>query len=152
MTDFSISRSITIAAPASEVFAHLQDLHRWEAWSPWQELDPNMTQTYSGADAGVGAVMEWEGDKNADAGRMTVVTADPELVEIDIAFIKPFKTTNRSHFALSETDNNTTVTWTMTGKQNLLMKVMFKVMKMEKSIGADFERGLSRLKTVVEAA
>lgn len=152
MTDFSVSRSITITAPATEVFAYLQDLHRWEVWSPWQELDVDMTQTYSGSDSGVGAVMEWEGDKNAGAGRMTVVTAEPELVEIDIAFIKPFKTTNRSHFTLSETDNNTTVTWTMTGKQNLLMKTMFKVMKIDKSIGADFERGLSRLKAVVETA
>ena len=48
--------------------------------------------------------------QNVGYGRMTVVTAQPELVEITIAFIKPFKTTNRSRFELSETDGNTTVT------------------------------------------
>lgn len=37
----------------------------------------------------------------------------------------------------------------MTGKHYPLMRVLFRLMKMEKSIGANFERGLSRLKAVV---
>jgi hypothetical protein len=28
-----VSRSATIAAPASAIFSHVNDLHKWEAWS-----------------------------------------------------------------------------------------------------------------------
>lgn len=146
---FSMSRSATIAAPA----AVIRDLHKWEAWSPWQELDPQMNQSYSGEAAGVGAIMEWEGNKKAGSGRMTVVSDAPNLVEIDIEFLKPFPAKNRSHFSLADAGpGQTTVTWTMTGEQSLFMKVMFKVMRMEQSIGKDFARGLSRLASVLASA
>lgn len=151
MSQFAIARTATIAASPEVVFALIQDLHEWEAWSPWQEIDPNMDQTYSGPDAGVGAEMEWSGNKDAGQGRMTVVTAEPDLVEIDIEFIKPFPAKNRSHFTIAGRPDGTEVRWTMTGTQNFLMKVMFTVFKMEQSIGADFERGLARLKAVAEA-
>lgn len=151
MTNIIVSRSITIAAPAATVQPQIADLHLWEAWSPWQEIDPNMEQHYTAADRGVGAQMHWKGNKEAGEGSMTVVTAEPQLIEIDIAFIKPFKATNRSIFTLSEHDGSTKVNWSMTGEQGAFMRFLFKVMKMEQRIGADFERGLARLKATVEA-
>lgn len=151
MTPFAITRSTTINAPAAEIQPLIADLHEWEHWSPWQEADPNMSQTYSGPSTGVGAHMRWSGNKKAGEGRMTVVTADPTLVEVDLQFIKPFAATNRSHFRLDEADGSTTVHWTMTGEQNLFMKVMFRLMNMEKQIGKDFDRGLAKLKARAEA-
>ncbi|WP_026460368.1 SRPBCC family protein [Schaalia suimastitidis] len=146
MATFSVTRSATIPASIDTVRALIRDLHEWEKWSPWQDIDSQMTQTYSGADAGVGARMEWSGNKEAGSGRMTVVTDTPELIEVDVEFLKPFKALNRSHFTLAvQGEESTVVTWEMTGKQNLLMKVMFSVMKMDGRIGADFERGLARL-------
>ena len=145
------SRATVISAPIATVQALIADLHAWERWSPWQEIDPNMTQTYSGAETGVGQQMDWEGDKNAGSGRMTLVGDEPERVDIDIEFIKPFKAKNRSTFELAEIDGATHVTWNMTGKQGIFMKALFAVMRMEKSIGADFERGLAKLKSVAEA-
>lgn len=46
-------------APVDQVRALIEDLHAWESWSPWQELDPAMQQTYSGAERGIGAKMAW---------------------------------------------------------------------------------------------
>ena len=34
-SDFRITRTGTITAPASAVFAQVNDLHKWDAWSPW---------------------------------------------------------------------------------------------------------------------
>ena len=47
-TDFRYVRVTTIQASPEQVFAQVNDFHRWEAWSPWAKLDPQMETTYSG--------------------------------------------------------------------------------------------------------
>ncbi len=47
--EFRITRSATISAPPAELFAQVNDFHKWDAWSPWAKLDPTMKQTYEGA-------------------------------------------------------------------------------------------------------
>ena len=44
-SEFRVVRSATISAPAPAVFAQVNDLHKWQAWSPWAKLDPVMKQT-----------------------------------------------------------------------------------------------------------
>lgn len=146
MPHFTVIRSATIPAPLEDVRGHIRDLRRWEAWSPWQQLDPQMQQTYSGPEAGVGAHMAWEGNKQAGAGSMTIVTDEPSLVEVDLEFAKPMRAKHRASFTLSSVDENSTVvTWAMTGKQNLAGKVFFTVFGMDKKIAADFDKGLNAL-------
>jgi hypothetical protein len=53
--DFRYERSISIAAPPAAIFEHVDDLERWQAWSPWEKLDPAMQRTYSETTRGVGA-------------------------------------------------------------------------------------------------
>ena len=53
---YRIERSANISAPAATVFAQVNDFHKWEAWSPWARIDPNMKQAYQGAPAGTGAI------------------------------------------------------------------------------------------------
>ncbi|HIY94724.1 MAG TPA: SRPBCC family protein [Candidatus Rothia avicola] len=150
MTHTFLTRSTVIDAPVDQVRVLIEDLHAWESWSPWQELDPAMQQTYSGAERGIGAKMAWAGNKKAGEGRMTVVTVEDNLVEVDIEFIKPWAAQNCSHFKLQPTEGGTAVAWSMSGEQNLIMKAMFKVFNMQKRISADFERGLARLKAAAE--
>src|SRR5258708_3350311 len=38
---FSVERSASVAAPPAAVFALVDDLRAWDAWSPWSKLDPN---------------------------------------------------------------------------------------------------------------
>ena len=40
--DFSISRSLSIGAPPAKVYAIVNDMRRWNDWSPWSKLDPDM--------------------------------------------------------------------------------------------------------------
>src|SRR5215211_1385830 len=74
---FHITRSVNIAVPPTRVFDHVNDLHKWEAWSPWAKMDPNMKTTYEGSPAGNGAIMSWSGDKKVGEGRMTIVESRP---------------------------------------------------------------------------
>jgi len=49
---FRVSRSATIKAPAHMVFDNINELRKWEAWSPWAKLDPNATNSFSGPAGG----------------------------------------------------------------------------------------------------
>ena len=44
-TNFLVSRSIVIDAPASKIHSNLNDLNKWPEWSPWEENDPNLEVT-----------------------------------------------------------------------------------------------------------
>ena len=149
--DFLVTRSTNISAKPEAVFEHVNDLHKWEAWSPWAKLDPAMKQTYEGPPAGVGASSAWSGNKEVGEGRMTITESQPnESVRIKLEFLKPFKATNLSEFKFFPQGDQTQVTWKMTGEKNFLMKAVCLFMNMDKMVGGDFEKGLASLKAVAE--
>jgi hypothetical protein len=149
--EFRVSRAASIAAPAPAVFAQVNELHRWQAWSPWARKDPQMKQAYEGPPAGTGAVTSWQGNKDVGAGRMTIVESRPnELIRIKLEFFKPFAATNSAEFSFKEQGGRTEVSWSMSGQNNFIGKAMGLVFDFDKMIGADFEAGLANLKTIVE--
>ncbi|WP_189077603.1 SRPBCC family protein [Mangrovihabitans endophyticus] len=148
---YTVTRSVTIKSPPDAVYGNVADFHRWRRWSPWEDLDPAMARSYSGPDAGVGAVYEWSGNSRAGAGRMTIVEVDePSAVRIDLAFDKPFKTRNEVRFVIEPSAAGSLVTWTITGPKTFVTKVMGVFRSMDKMLGPDLEKGLTRLKTVSE--
>ncbi len=151
--EFRISRSTTIAAPAQPVFAQVYDFHKWEAWSPWAKLDPNMKKSHTGAPAGVGSIYSWSGNDQVGEGRMTLTESRPdELIGIKLEFKKPFAATNSTEFNFKADGNRTAVTWSMSGTNNFISKAFGLFMNMDKMVGGDFEKGLAQLKSVAEAA
>ncbi|MFP2909681.1 ATP-binding protein [Pyxidicoccus sp. 3LFB2] len=149
--DFVIQRSATLPVPADAAFAVVNDLHRWEEWSPWAKLDPQQKTTYSGAESGTGAVSAWAGSDQVGEGRMTIEESKAnELVRIKLEFIKPFAATNVTTFAFKPTEGGTEVTWAMTGTRDFMTKAVCLVMDMDKMVGADFEKGLASMKTAAE--
>lgn len=150
-SEMRVSRSITIAAPADAVFAEVNDLRRWQRWSPWENLDPHLQRTYSGAGAGEGAAYHWSGNSEVGEGGMTIeVSRANELIRIRLEFLKPFAATNVTEFRFIPEGAGTEVIWTMTGEKNFFCKGMCLLMDMEAMIGADFEKGLAQLKDVAE--
>lgn len=150
--EFKISRSVMIAAAPAKVFAHVNDFRDWAQWSPWDKLDPNMRRTYEGPESGVGASYAWVGNDQVGEGKMTIVTSQPpELINIDLKFIKPMEGDNLTVFTFSPEGEGTRVTWTMSGKCNFVAKAFHLFMDMEKMVGPDFEKGLAQLKSISEA-
>jgi uncharacterized protein YndB with AHSA1/START domain len=150
---FRVVRTASIAAPPAAVFERVNDLHAWQAWSPWQKLDPAMTQTYDGPQAGAGAGMAWSGNNKVGQGRMTITDSRPDdLVRLRLEFLRPFKATNTAEFTFQPQAGQTLVTWAMTGERNFVFKAFGLFMNMDKLIGRDFEHGLAQLKSVTEAA
>src|SRR4051794_11252735 len=87
---FRVERSAIINSPASTVFANVNDLRKWEDWSPWAKVDPNCTMTYEGPAAGNGSSVHWSGNNKVGEGRMTITESRPgELIRIALDFIRP---------------------------------------------------------------
>ena len=150
---YHIERSATMNAPAPIVFNQVNDFHKWEAWSPWAKLDPNIKTSYEGAPAGTGATYSWTGNDQVGQGRMTITDSKPaELVKIKLEFIKPFAAINATDFIFTPQGNQTAVKWTMEGDNNCIGKAFGLFMSMDKMVGNDFEKGLAQMKSVAEAA
>lgn len=150
---FLVERSARVEAPLDVVFAQVNDLHNWEHWSPWAKRDPQMQNVYEGPSAGVGAVHRWAGDKQVGEGSMTIVHSQPhQQVDIELAFLKPFRATHQVVFRFEPEGDGTRVTWSMSGRNNFMAKAMHLAMNMDKMCGGDFEQGLAQLKGLAEAA
>ena len=152
MADFEVVRSTSIAAPADRIHGLIDDFHAWRSWSPWEEVDPALQREYSGPDSGVGARYAWEGNRKAGKGNMEIVGSAPERIDVRLTFEKPFKAVNDVAFTLDPGGNGATgVTWRMTGTQKGFAALFGKVFSMDRLVGKDFERGLTRMKAAAES-
>ena len=150
--DYRLTRSTVIAAPAAEVFSRVNDLRKWDDWSPWAKLDPNAKVTFSGPTAGPGAAFKWSGNDKVGEGTMVITESKPnERVATRTDFVKPFEGSSNSEFIFWARDNQTDVTWTMSGTQNFIGKAICLFMNMETMMGPEFEKGLAQLKHLTEA-
>jgi hypothetical protein len=150
---FRIARSATIAAPASAIFPHVNDLHAWEVWSPFEKIDPAMKRTYEGPRAGVGASQVWSGNSRAGEGRSTITESHPnDHIRLKLEFKRPMKATNIGDFTFKPEGNQTVVTWSMSGNNGFMGKAFSMVVNMDKMLGSEFDKGLASLKAVAEGS
>ena len=151
--EFRVARTATVTAPAEVVFAQVNELKKWDSWSPWVKLDPAMKQTYEGPASGTGAISRWAGNNQVGEGSMTITESRPnELIRFNLEFIKPMAGTSTAEFSFKPEGSRTTVTWSMSGKNNFIAKAMCLFMNMDKMVGGEFEKGLSSLKSIAEAS
>lgn len=151
-SEFHVERSIEITAKPNKIFPHINNLKKANVWSPWAKLDPNIKQTYSGPEQGVGAQVSWTGNNQVGEGTMTIVESKlNQLVRNRLDFLKPMEGTSTADFTLKAEGNKTKVTWSIYGHNNFMAKAMSLIMNCDKMIGEQFEKGLADLKTTVEA-
>jgi hypothetical protein len=150
-SEFSVTRTGRIAAPAEVVFANVNTLRKWEAWSPWAKMDPNAKSTFSGPESGPGSSMAWSGNNKVGEGRMTIMDCKPnDVIHIKLEFLRPMKATNMAEFLFKADGDQTTVTWSMSGKNNFVGKAFHMIIDCDKMIGRDFENGLANLNTATQ--
>jgi uncharacterized protein YndB with AHSA1/START domain len=148
---FSVQRATTIKAPAERIFPLINDFHQWGGWSPYENRDPAMKRSYSGAASGKGAVYAWDGNSNVGSGRMEILDASaPAKIVIKLDFFKPFEAHNTAEFTMLPQGDATSVTWLMHGPAPFISKVMQVFMNIDTMVGKDFEAGLANLKNLTE--
>ena len=151
-SEFHVERTATVAAPQADVFARVNDFHKWEAWSPWAKLDPAAKVNFEGPPSGEGTVMTWAGNDKVGEGKMTLVESRPsDLVKIKVDFVKPFEGSSTSQFTFKPDGDRTAVTWSMDARHNFLEKAFCLIMNGQKMVGDDMEKGLAQMKSVAES-
>ncbi|MGZ4955214.1 MAG: SRPBCC family protein [Methylobacter sp.] len=149
---FRVWRTTSIKASPDRIFSLINDFHNWDAWSPYEKLDPAMKRNLSGQPRGKGAVYEWESDScKAGVGRMEIIESSPSskiAIELDMA--KPLKIRSIVEFTLESKDNTTQVVWDIHGINSYVGKIRGIFCNQDSMIGKDFEDGLINLKTIAE--
>ncbi len=145
-----VERSVSINAPASKVFPLVNDMTRFNEWSPWAGLDPDATYEYSGPDAGPGAMMSWSSDDpSLGEGSMKITASSPERVETYLDFGDQGDA--NAYLTLVENGDVTVVTWGFDTEFRGDIIQRYFGLAMDALVGASYEEGLAKLKTVAES-
>jgi hypothetical protein len=144
-----VERQITIAASPGKIFGIVSDLRRFKEFSPWAEIDPNLQYAFEGPLLGIGQKMSWSSThRELGSGSQTVVDYQP-----DIRFATTLDFGDMgdaiSYFNFAPVGSDTKVTW---GFKSLLRNPLERWMGLlfDRWIGADYEKGLARLKEIAE--
>ena len=146
----TVTRSTEIAAPPEKVFAIVGDYRRFTEFSPWADIDPNTKYTIEGPDGGVGQKMTWQSDNpDVRTGSQTIVEYQaPSLVKsaLDLGPMgKPTATWN-----LEPAGAGTKATWTLDSPLDGMVARWLGFLMFETWVGAEYEKGLARLKVAAE--
>jgi len=146
-----VERSIVTSAPPERVFTLVDGFARFNEWSPWAELDPGTVYKYSGPPSGVGARMEWSSqDSSVGSGSQEVIAIEPgRSVTNRLDFGPQGQATAR--IDVVPEGSGSRVTWSMDSSfENDYLGRYFGLF-FDKLIGKDYEKGLTKLKTLAEA-
>ena len=148
---FRVQRSTGINAPAERIFPLIASLKSMNTWNPFLEPDPAIKLAYSGPDSGKGAAHTWSGNSKVGEGRIEITDAAPSSqVTMQLDMLKPLKGSNAVEFTLQPSGKTTTVTWTMSGRQPFMIRLMSVFVDCDKMVGLQFEKGLGKLKAIAE--
>jgi uncharacterized protein YndB with AHSA1/START domain len=147
-----VERSTFIAAEPAAVFGVLNGFTQFNQWSPWADLDPTAIYTLDGPTAGVGAKASWSStDPNVGAGSQEIVESVPnERIKLRLLF-EGYELDSYSLYLLSPEGRGTRLTWAYeTDFHGKLLNRYFGLL-LERMIGRDYEKGLAKLKALVES-
>lgn len=146
---FHVERSAQIRAPVEKVYALIADPRQWARWTVWNQRDPQMQMSYSGAPSGVGAKWSWQSGSEGN-GAMEFTRAEPNrLIEYRLSF-PDFGMTSTGLLTLTGGATGTRISWSNEGDVGGNPYRHYLALLMDRMVGPDFEAGLARLKTLAE--
>jgi uncharacterized protein YndB with AHSA1/START domain len=149
-SEAQVERSVEIAAPPEKVFAIVGDLRRVPDWSPWVDLDPKTTFTFEGPEqGGVGQVMRWSSNNPLVGTGTQKVTALESNARIETETDYGEFGTSQAVVSLAPSAAGTTVTWSF---RSPLPGVVdrWAGLAIDSSVGAEYEKGLAKLRSLIE--
>lgn len=147
--EVTVSRTVTIDAPAEAVWPKINSLEEMASWSPWLARDPETVQTFTGPESGVGATMAWQSDKVGSGTQEIVESVEHESVVTALDF-DGMGTALADLRLAAASGGGTDVTWTFDSDMGWNPMMRWMGLMMDRWVGSDYERGLAMLKTSVE--
>ena len=143
-----VERAIEIAAPPEKVFSIAGDLRRVPEWSSWVAADPKVSFTFEG-EQGVGQSMRWASNNpmvGSGSEKVTEFASNERIVtEIDYG---EFGIASSS-LSLVPSGTGTRVMRSFTSSLPGVVDRWAGLM-IDRTVGAEYERGLENLKELAE--
>lgn len=146
---FSVTRSVTINAPADAVYALVVNPKHWKQWAVWNQRDPAMAIDYFGSDSGAGAGWSWK-SKSEGEGKMTFTAAEAGKRLVYDLYFPDFGTTSTGELNFAAEGAITRVNWIMNGDMGPNPLLRWMALLMDSTVGKDFDAGLANLKALAE--
>lgn len=159
---WSAEREAVLDAPPDSIFGYLNDLERWDRWSPW----PDVELSRSDPPSGEGATMSWDDEYLGD-GTFRIVESDPPSRLRYRVEVEGGAMTTTGTFVLDAVSRRggapgpdaegadargarTRVRWREEGDFGWNPLMGYAALTMDRVQGMELERGLERLEAVVE--
>ena len=149
-SDWKVVRSIETKAAPEAIYPEFGTIKNWEHWNSFSLEDPNIKNTYSGPESGVGATVAWESKKFGNGGATITQAFEPSGIEYDMHF-EAFKEHSTGRILVTPMENGSRITYSVEGKygRNPAHRIMG--LFVDKFLGEFFERSLANMKRVAEA-
>lgn len=146
-----VERSAKILASPATIYSVVNSFEKFDQWSPWTDIDPNVKVERSGPDSGVGAKYAWHGNADVGAGSQQIIATTPDSeVKIELDF-EGFNQPSIATLSIKPEGNGSVVTWAMDSELGNNPIHRYFGLMMDKYIGKDYEKGLDRLKVLAES-
>jgi ribosome-associated toxin RatA of RatAB toxin-antitoxin module len=147
--EVTVQRQAVISAPPEKIFAIVGDYRRFQEWSPWADIDSATTYKLEGAVSGVGQKMTWASNNpNVGAGSQVITTiTENSHIGADLDLGNMGKAS--SFWDLKPAATGTEATWGFKMKLDGVLDRWMGLL-MDRFVGPDYEKGLSRVKALAE--
>ena len=146
--DYEVKRNISINATPAQIQPWVEDLSKWPQWTPWQSADPKVKIEIGKISKGKGASEKWKG--RSGVGVLTITRSSPDY-GIDFTLDMHVESLNTySSITYTPKGNSTEVTWTTRGKFTMPVIGPYIAMAIDGTAGPMYEKGLKKLKQLVE--
>jgi uncharacterized protein YndB with AHSA1/START domain len=147
---FRVQRSITMHAPQERVFALINDLHAWDAWSADND-GGTVAKIYTGPASGKGAMAEWDAAGRAGSAKMLITeSVPPSRVSVNVDWRKPFEAHNLNEFTMQPRGEEIEITWNIQASNSYSMKLIGIFVNMKSEFAKHMDSGLTNLKNAAE--
>lgn len=144
---WTTERSATLEAPPGRVFPWIETPAAWRSWTAWPEVALEAT----GPARGQGATVQWDDEAWGD-GVFTITASEaPREVRYEVR-VQEGSMVTRGRLLLEPADAGTRVTWRESGDFGWNPLMGYAALGMDRMQGAELEKGLTRLDSVVAAA
>jgi uncharacterized protein YndB with AHSA1/START domain len=151
-SEMHVSRELLIKASPEAIFPYINNAKKADEWMPWKDSDPNVVMSYSGPEEGVGSTSSWESTGRMGVGKAVIVESMPnQLVKTQLSYTRPAEMSQLAEISLTPASEGTMIKWSVSGKNNFVGRIFCAFMNMDKVVGGQFEQGLNKLKSLVEA-
>ncbi len=143
----AFEKATTINAPSKLVYNIVNDLKKWEKWSPVSAIDPEAEFSYTAKTKGVGAKWSWKGNKDLGEGSQTIVEAVPN--ERLKTAMEGWNGEAYGSWTFQEKNDKTEVSWAFEGPETSFIFRPFNYL-MKKSLQKSYVSGLESIKEMAE--